>query len=61
MVIMYLSKDNSTCPKKQITVTLIYLTVLKQYIYSLENSMKYDSKSHVNSVDPDQLASEDAS
>ena len=29
-----------TCPKKQITVALIYLTVLKQYIYSLENSMK---------------------
>ena len=61
MATMYLSKENVTCPKKkQITVAIIYLTVLKQYINSLENSMKQD-KPLVNSVDPDQLASEEAS
>ena len=44
MAIMCLSKENFTCPKKkkQITIALIYLTVLKQYINSLENSMKQD-------------------
>ena len=31
--------------KTQITVALIYLTVLKQYINSLENSMKQDKTS----------------
>ena len=43
--------------KNKITVALIYLTGLKQYINSLENSMKQDISSLVNSVDPDQLAS----
>ena len=53
MAIMYLSIEKFTCPKKQISISLIYLTVLKQYINSLENSMKQDINSLdiVNSVD----------
>ena len=52
MAIMYLSKEKFTCPKEQIS---LYLSVLKQFtllktVYSL-----------VNSVDPDQLASSEAS
>ena len=61
MAKIYLSKINFTCQKKQITIALIYLTVLKQYINSLENSLKQDITSLVNSVDPDELASEEAS
>ena len=52
MVIMYLPKENFTCLKKHITTALIYLPVRKQYINSLENSMKQDITSLVNSVDP---------
>ena len=58
---MYLFIEIFTCPKEQINITNLYLTVLKQYITSLENSMKPDIISLVNSVDPDQLASEEAS
>ena len=43
MAIMYLSKENFTCPIVQIS---LYLSVLKPDINSL-----------VNSVNPDQLAS----
>ena len=47
MAIMYLSIEKFTCLKKQITISLIYLTVLKQYInyMYLENSMKQDINS----------------
>ena len=66
---MYLSIENFTCPKEQIS---LYLTVLKQfilhkqyetrYISTLVNSMDPDQlASLVNSVHPDQLASEEAS
>ena len=50
---MYLSIENFTCLKEQIS---LYLTVLKNY--SFKNSMKPDYISTlVNSMDPDQLAS----
>ena len=66
---MYLSIENFTCPKEQIS---LYFTVLKQvilskkyetrYISTLVNSMDPDQlASLVNSVDPDQLASSEAS
>ena len=55
MAIMYLSKEKFTCPKEQIS---LYLSVLKQ---SFENSIKPDINSLANSVDPDQLASSEAS
>ena len=45
MAIMYLSKENFTCPKEPIT--------------PLETSMKPNINSLVNSVDPDRLASEE--
>ena len=50
---MYLSIENFTCPKEQIS---FYLTVLKQFIL-LKNSMKPDISTLVNTMDPDQLAS----
>ena len=67
---MFLSIENFTCPKEQIS---LYLTVLinnlffqkqyeTRYISTLVNSMDPDQlASLVNSVDPDQLASEEAS
>ena len=66
---MYLSIENFTCRKEQIS---LYLTVLKlffqkqyetrSYILTLVNSMDPDQlASLVKSVDPDQLASEEAS
>ena len=64
---MYLSIENVTCPKEQIS---LYLKEYKQfikryetrYISTLANSMDPDQlASLVNSVDPDQLASEEAS
>ena len=57
MATMYLSKEKFTCPKEQIS---LYLSVLKQFTH-FENSIKPDINSLVNSVDPDQLASEEAS
>ena len=51
---MYLYKENFTSPKEQIS---LYLTVLKQYVYSFKYSMKPDINSIVNSADPDQPAS----
>ena len=57
MAIMYLSIENFTCPIVQIS---IYLSVLKQFTLS-KSSMKPDITSLVNIVDPDQLASEEAS
>ena len=56
MAIMYLSKENFTCQKEQI---ILYFSVLKKKFF-FKNSMKPDINSLVNSVDPDQLASEEA-
>ena len=66
---MYLSIENFTCHKEQIS---LYLTVLEQFILSKQYETRYKSTlassmdpdqlaSLVNSVDPDQLASEEAS
>ena len=49
MTIMYLSKEN----------LLIYYCA--ETVQKLKNSMKPDINSFVNSVDPDQLTSEEAS
>ena len=57
MDIMYLSKENFTCPIVQIS---IYLSVFKHFTLS-KNSLKPDINSLVNIVDSDQLASEEAS
>ena len=54
MAIMNLSKENFTCPIVQISS---YLSVLKNF--SLSNHA--DINSLVNGVDPDQLASSEAS
>ena len=53
MAIMYLSKEKFTCPKEQISLNNLCLNNLHW-----EYSMKPDFNSLVNSVDPDQLASE---
>ena len=58
MAIMYLSKENFTCPKEQISLNL---SVLKQFTLSKTNSIKPDINYLVNSVDPDQLVSSEAS
>ena len=50
---MYLSIENVTCPKEQIS---LYLTVLKQFILFKNYETRYISTC-VNSMDPDQLAS----
>ena len=49
---MYLSRENFTCPKEKISLNL---SVLKKV------SIKPDINYLVNSVDPDQLASSEAS
>ena len=49
---MYLSREKITCPKEQISLNL---SVLKQV------SIKPDINYLVNSVDPDQLTSSEAS
>ena len=53
MAIMYLSKENFTCLIVQIS---LYLSVLNH----LHFRKQYETKT-LNSVDPDQLASEEAS
>ena len=58
MAIMYLSKENFTCPIVQIS---LYLSVLKQFTLSKAVLNHADINSLVNSVDPDQLASSEAS
>ena len=58
MDIMYLSKENFTCLMVQIS---LYLSVLKQFTLSKTVRNHADINSLVNSVDPDQLASEEAS
>ena len=59
MAIMYLSKEMFTCPKHKLVYTFLCLNNL--LFGSLENSMKPDINSLVNSEDSDQLASEEAS
>ena len=58
MAIMYLSKENFTCPIVQIC---IYLSVLKQFTLSKTILNRADNNSLVNRVYPDQLASGEAS
>ena len=50
MAIMYLSKENFTCP---IVQTSFYLSVLKQFTLSKSVRNHADINSLVNSVDPD--------
>ena len=50
---MYLSIENFTCPKEQIS---LYLTVLKLFFQKLYETRSYIS-TLVDSMDPDQLAS----
>ena len=63
MAIMYLPEENFTCPKDQIMhIQLgLALSVLIPNANFFENSMKTDINSNKNSVDPDQLASSEAS
>ena len=58
MAIMYLSKENFTCPIVQIS---LYLSVLNQLTLTRTVSNHTDINSLVNSVDLDQLASSEAS
>ena len=60
---MYLSEENFTGPKGQIMhkKLSLALTVLIPNVHVIENSKKPDINSIKNSVDPDQLASEEAS
>ena len=53
---MYLSKESFTCPIVEIS---LYLSVLKQFTLSKTVLNPAVINSLVNSVDPDQLASED--
>ena len=55
MAIMYLSNEIFTCPIVQIS---LYLSALKQF---RKQYATMQINSFVNSVDPDQLASEEAS
>ena len=57
MAIMYLPKENFTCPTVQIS---LYLSVLKQFTLSKTVWNHADIISLVNSVDPDQVASKEA-
>ena len=58
MAIMYLPKENFTCPIVHIS---LYLSVLKQFTLSKTVRNHADINTLVNSVDPDQLASDEAS
>ena len=55
MAIIYLSNENSTCPKEQIMSKELSLAL--SLLIPCINSMKPDINSFENSVDPDQLAS----
>ena len=63
MAIMYLSNEHFICPKEQIMhkELCLALTLLIPYKNFKKSSMKPDINSIENSVDPDQLASEEAS
>ena len=58
MSIIYLSKENFTCPIVQIS---LYHSVLKQLTLTKTVLNHENINSLVNSVDPDQLASSEAS
>ena len=58
MAIMYLSKENFTCPIVQIS---LYLSALKQFTLSKTVWNHANINSLVDSVDPDQLASSEDS
>ena len=58
MAIMYLPKENFTCPIVQIS---LYLSVLNQFTLSKTVRNHADINTLVNGVDPDQLASDEAS
>ena len=58
MAIMYLSKENFGCPIVEIR---LYLSMLKQLTLSKTVWNNADINTLVNSVDPDQLASKEAS
>ena len=57
MGIMYLSNESFTCPIVQIS---LYFSVLKQFTLSKTVRNHADINSLVNSVDPDQLGSGEA-
>ena len=50
MALMYLSKENFTCPIVQIS---LYLSVPKQFTHSKTVCSPADTNSLINSVDPD--------
>ena len=60
MAIIYLSQENFTCPKQMISFTFTVLaeTICKLFRKQYETRYKLYC---INSVDPDQLASEEAS
>ena len=61
---MYLSIENFTCLKEQISLNKLFFQKQYEtrYISTLVNSMDPDQLASLeNSVDPDQLASEEAS
>ena len=61
MAKLYLINENFTCPKEQIMQITHLSSYLADTICNLfKNSMKPDINSIENSVDPDQLASEEA-
>ena len=55
MAIMYLSKENFTCPKGQIMHKQLSLALISNVIF-FENSMKPDINSIENSVDPEEAS-----
>ena len=58
MALMYLSKENFTCPTVQIS---LYLSVLKQFTLSKTSMKPCRYQVLFNGVDPDQLALQEAS
>ena len=56
MAIMYIPIENCICLKEKIN---LYLSVLKQF--TLSKTVLNQISTLVNSIDPDQLASEEAS
>ena len=62
MAIMYLSNEDFTCPKEQTMHRAKLSPFFADTIYKLfRNSMEPDINSVENSLDPDQLASSEAS
>ena len=61
MAIMYLSNENFTCPKELIIMHKELSSYADTMHKLFKTSMKPDISSIENSVDPDQLASKEAS